>query len=136
MSGDWFAHTVEETEAWLEEVRSTAGFAHERQAYAALRAVLLAVRDQLSIPDTARFSAQLPTLLRGLYFDAWHPGEADAQSFAAAVRDRLSGQPDIAPDRAIHAVLAVVARRLGRKAVEELGVPLPKDLMQLPGGGS
>ena len=135
MFGDRFAHTVEETEAWLEEVRQAAGFAHERQAYAALRAVLLAVRDQLSVADTARFAAQLPTLLRGMYFDAWHPGEAaDEIPFAEAVRDRLSGQPDIPLDSAIHGVLTVVVRRLGSKNLMALGVPLPKDLMQPPRG--
>ena len=135
MFGDRFAHTVEETGAWLEEVRRAAGSAHERQAYAALRAVLLAIRDQLSVAATARFASQLPTLLRGLYFDAWHPGEApDDVPFTDAVRDRLSGQPDIAAEDAIRAVLTVVVRRLGQRAVERLGVPLPKDLMQLPDG--
>lgn len=135
MSGDRFAHTVAETEAWLEEVQRAAGFAHQRQAYAALRAVLHTWRDHLTVADTAQFAAQLPTLLRGLYFDAWHPGatpESPSRStFLDAVRDRLAGQPDVAPDHAVQAVLTVVVNRLGQKAVKELGMPLPKDLLQL-----
>jgi uncharacterized protein (DUF2267 family) len=135
MTGDRFAHTVAETEAWLDEVQRAAGFAHERQAYAALRAVLHTVRDHLAIADAARFAAQLPTLLRGLFFDGWHPGggpdSPSRNTFLDTVRDRLAGQPDVAPDHAVRAVLAVVGGRLGQKAVEELGIPPPKDLLHL-----
>lgn len=136
MSGDRFANTVAESEAWLDEVRAAAGFAHERQAYAALRAVLHTLRDHVTVADTARFAAQLPTLLRGLYFDAWHPGErVDALShraFLDAVQDHLSGHPDVAADTATHAVLEVITTRLGRKAMEELHPALPKDLLHHP----
>jgi len=122
MSGERFAHTVAETEAWLQDVQRAAGFDHERQAYAALRAVLHAVRDRLTVADTARFAAQLPTVLRGLYFEGWHPDGAPARgSLADRVREHLHGQPDVPTDQALQAVRTVVARRLGQKAVAELG---------------
>lgn len=122
MSGERFAHTVAETEEWLHDVRRAGGFDHERQAYAALRAVLHAIRDRLSLTDTARFAAQLPTLLRGLYFDGWHPdADPGRGSLADRVREHLHGQPDVPCDQALHAVRTVVARRLGQKAVAELG---------------
>lgn len=130
MSGERFAHTVAETEDWLHDVRRAAGFEHERQAYAALRAVLHTLRDQLPVADTARLGAQLPTLLRGLYFDAWHPGgDTGRASFLDRVRDHLNGQPDVAAEAATRAVLTVVVDRLGQRAVAELGLPQAKDVL-------
>ncbi|PWC36838.1 DUF2267 domain-containing protein [Azospirillum sp. TSO22-1] len=121
MSGKQFIYTVAETEAWLHDVQRAGGFDHERQAYAALRAVLHAIRDQLTIADTARFAAQFPTLLRGLYFDGWHPnGEPGRGSLADRVREHLHGQPDVPADRALQAVQTVVAQRLGQKEVAGL----------------
>ncbi len=123
-----FTHTVEETRRWLDEVRRAAGLANERQAYAALRAVLHTVRDRLNVPDNARFAAQFPTLLRGVYFDAWRPGgdAADtptAQAFLADVRDRLAGTPDVAPEKAVRGVLAMLTNRLGQKTIAALAIP-------------
>jgi len=130
MSGERFAHTVAESEAWLHDVQRAAGFEHERQAYAALRAVLHAMRDQLSVAGTARLAAQLPTLLRGLYFDGWHPdAETGRGSFLGRVRDHLNGQPDVAAESAAQAVLTVVVGRLGQRAVAELGLPCAKDVL-------
>lgn len=132
MSGERFAHTVAETADWLHAVRRAAGFEHERQAYAALRAVLHTVRDQLPVAGNARFGAQLPTLLRGLYFDGWHPdAEPGRGSFLDRVRDHLNGQPDVPADAAAHAVLTVVVDRLGQRAVAELGLPYAKDVLHV-----
>ncbi|WP_431856211.1 DUF2267 domain-containing protein [Azospirillum sp.] len=132
MSGERFAHTVAETEAWLHDVQSAGGFDHERQAYAALRAVLHAIRDQLTVADTARFAAQLPTLLRGLYFDGWHPDAAPGRgSLVDRVREHLHGQPDVPTDQALQAVRTVMAQRLGQKDVAGLGWPPAKDLLHV-----
>jgi uncharacterized protein (DUF2267 family) len=43
------------------------------QSYLALRSVLHALRDRLSIEEGVHFSAQLPLLIKGVYFDGWDP---------------------------------------------------------------
>jgi len=41
----------------------------ERRAYNALRAVLHALRDRLTTEEIAQFGAQLPTFVRGVYYE-------------------------------------------------------------------
>jgi uncharacterized protein (DUF2267 family) len=41
------------------------------QSYAALRAVLHALRDRLTIAEAAHLAARLPMLIRGIYYHGW-----------------------------------------------------------------
>jgi hypothetical protein len=45
----------------------------QHQAYSALRAVLHAVRDRITVDEAAHLGAQLPLLIRGIYCEGWHP---------------------------------------------------------------
>lgn len=42
----------------------------------ALRSVLHTLRDRLTVEEAADLSAQLPLMIRGIYFDAWTPATA------------------------------------------------------------
>jgi uncharacterized protein (DUF2267 family) len=50
------------------------------QSYSALRAVLHALRDRLTVAETAHLSAQLPMLIRGIYFKGWDPTKVPVRS--------------------------------------------------------
>ena len=45
----------------------------ERRAFLALRTVLHALRDRLTIEEAVHLGAQLPTLIRGSYYEGWRP---------------------------------------------------------------
>jgi len=62
--------------------------------YHILRAVLHALRDNLSIDEAAQFSAQLPLLLRGSFYECWNPQKEGPKGFTKkefmeAVRNNL-----------------------------------------------
>jgi uncharacterized protein (DUF2267 family) len=65
-------HTVQETNAWLRAVAEQLNFEDRQHAYNALRAVLDALRDRLPPEVAVHFGAQLPMLVRGLYYEGWH----------------------------------------------------------------
>ncbi len=46
---------------------------HMLSARARLKAVLQTLRDRITVNEAADFAAQLPTIVRGLYFEEWHP---------------------------------------------------------------
>jgi uncharacterized protein (DUF2267 family) len=68
--------SVQSTHRWLHDIEDELGVKNERAAYAALRATLHALRDRLPVELVAHFGAGLPTLVRGIYYDGWHPSAA------------------------------------------------------------
>jgi uncharacterized protein (DUF2267 family) len=69
---DVFDQTLQKTNIWLKEIMDDLGPDRQR-AYHALRAVLHTLRDRLTVEEAAHLSAQLPLLVRGIYFEGWHP---------------------------------------------------------------
>src|ERR1700693_1825655 len=67
-----FDETIQKTNAWLKEIAQVLGSDRHR-AYQALRAVLHCLRDRLTINEAAQLGDQLPMLVRGIYYEAWHP---------------------------------------------------------------
>ena len=65
-------HTVQETNVWLRIVADQLQIEDRHHAYIALRAVLHALRDRLRPEVAVHLGAQLPTLVRGVYYEGWH----------------------------------------------------------------
>jgi uncharacterized protein (DUF2267 family) len=61
------------THIWVKEAAEELNWKDERRAFLALRAVLHALRDRLTIEEAVHLGAQLPTLIRGSYYDGWRP---------------------------------------------------------------
>jgi uncharacterized protein (DUF2267 family) len=86
--------TVQETIVWLKAVEEALQLDNRQQAYKALRAVLHArVPPEVAI----KLGAQLPILVRGVYYENWHAAgtptkERHAQDFADHVGAELSPQ--------------------------------------------
>jgi len=74
-----FDKTVHETNHYLNIVLRELGTDDRRVALAALRATLHALRDRLMPVDAVHLGAQLPMLLRGLYYEDWRPAEIFAK---------------------------------------------------------
>lgn len=89
-----FDHTVQEGNIWLKAVADRLHFEDRRHAYSALRSTLHALRDRLTPDSAVDFGAQLPMVLRGLYFEGW----------------RISGKP--MKDRSINEFCEHVEREL------------------------
>jgi uncharacterized protein (DUF2267 family) len=69
---DVFDKTLQITNTWLDEIMQELGPDRQR-AWHALGAVLHPLRDRLPIDLAAHLGAQLPLLVRGLYYDQWRP---------------------------------------------------------------
>jgi uncharacterized protein (DUF2267 family) len=69
-------HSVLTTRSWVHELARDLGDSDdERQALRVLRVFLHAIRDRLPVNEAAHLAAQLPELLRGIYYEGWRPGE-------------------------------------------------------------
>jgi uncharacterized protein (DUF2267 family) len=72
---DVFDHTVHTAHTWLADVAEMFGTKDHRFALRLVRAWLHAVRDRLTVDEAVHLGAQLPELLRGVYYDGWNPSK-------------------------------------------------------------
>ncbi len=70
---DTFDKTVQESNLWLKDVMERLNTNDRHHAYSTLRAVLHALRDRIGPESAAHLGAQLPMLLRGLFYEGWDP---------------------------------------------------------------
>jgi uncharacterized protein (DUF2267 family) len=82
--------------------------------------------------EVVYLGAQLPALLRGLYYEGWRPGEhRSAQSLSALcarVHEAVDHDPGVDSEAAARAVLALLAARLPASEIEDVIAATPKAL--------
>jgi uncharacterized protein (DUF2267 family) len=130
-----FDKTLHTTNLWLKEIGEEIG-EERRGAYHALGAVLRALRDRLTIDEAAQLSAQLPLLIRGIYFDQWRPAEQPKrvrhlEDFLAMIAAGEGEIMSIDPEHAARAVFKVLERHIARGESEQLKAVLPLEIRSL-----
>ena len=131
-----FDKTAQTTNAWLKEIMEATGL-DRRRAYHVLTAVLHALRDRPTVDEVAQLGAQLPILVRGLYYDRWHhpAGKPDRlrhkEEFLATVAAELDHIGQIDPEDASRAVFAVLERHIAPGEIEDVKAMLPTHLREL-----
>src|SRR5207253_965740 len=96
--------TMHKTHEWINAVAEETHL-ETHDAYQALRAVLQTLRDRLSLEQSAHLSAQLPMLLRGLFFEGWKPAPTPVKmnraAFLAAIAEKLVTKKFVDPNRVV-----------------------------------
>jgi len=109
---------------------------HDRhRAYFALRIVLHALRDHLSVDEVVAFGAQLPMLVRGFYYEGWQPSkkplkERKKEVFLSHIADAFR-DPDIDPEQVVRAVFQVLTDHMTIGETESIKHCLPKEIRAL-----
>lgn len=84
-------HATQTAREWLDTVAAEFGTDDARFVHRITRAWLHAVRDRLPVVEAAHFAAQLPELLRGIYYEGWDPVavpiRCDAEQFLRRFAD-------------------------------------------------
>lgn len=131
-----FDTTLQITNTWLTEIMSRMGWQDRHAAYHALRAVLHALRDRLSVDEATALGAQLPMLIRGFYYDGWHAaGKPDKQrtkeAFLAHVRESYTQSPEIDVEKVVRTVFQVLAHHVSAGETQSVQRVLPPELRTL-----
>lgn len=128
--------SAETAHLWFREVAAELGTDDERTAIRALRTVLHALRDRLTVEEAAQLSSQLPTLIRGIYYEEWRPGaprrmEHDVDSFLRHVRDSGGMAGETEASHAVASVARVLRRHVSEGEMRDVLAVLPADLRPL-----
>lgn len=73
---DVIDRSVEKAHVWLNDLADELVTEDGHHAYRVLRAFLHALRDHLSVDETAALSAQLPIFVRGVFYEGWDPSRS------------------------------------------------------------
>lgn len=131
-----FDQTLHTTYTWLKDLMEELRWDDRQRAYRALRATLHALRDRLTVEEAAHLGAQLPMLIRGVYYEGWHPAstpvkERQKAEFVAHVKDAFRREEDFDPERVVRGVFNMLARRITAGEIADIKHTLPPELRQL-----
>jgi uncharacterized protein (DUF2267 family) len=130
-----FDKTLQTTHIWLDEIIEDLG-TERHTAWRVLGAVLHALRDRLPMALSAHLSAELPLLVRGLYFDQWRPANDALKQRALAeflehISDGLKGGKAIGSVDAARTVFAVLERHIDSGQILKVRQALPLEVREL-----
>ncbi len=132
-----FDTTVDKTNHILKDIEQTFGWPKQRrnQSYAALRAVLHALRDRLTVEESAQFAAQLPMLIRGIFYHAWDPSRVpvkmNREEFLQRVQQEFPYQVEGGAERLVRVVLQALKHHVTEGEWEDVRSSVPRDLASL-----
>jgi uncharacterized protein (DUF2267 family) len=127
-----FNHTMEKSHEWLTELCWEGRFESVEQAYSSLRAVLHSLRDRLTVDEAVHLAAEMPMLIRGMYYEGWRPAQAPnrdrtVEQFCASIEEGLKGGR-IEPEWAARAVFHLLDRKISAGELRDVTHMLPRDI--------
>jgi uncharacterized protein (DUF2267 family) len=132
-----FESTIQTTNIWFNDILERLGWGQDHhRAYHALRAVLHALRDRLPVEQSAALAAQLPMLVRGFYYEGWHPHgkpvkERHKEEFLAHIAAAFRDDPDVDPEQVTRAVFQVLSKHVSSGEIESVKRSLPTEVRSL-----
>jgi uncharacterized protein (DUF2267 family) len=135
---DIFDATIERATAWLRDLMRELNWTNYRKSYVALRLVLQGIRDHLPLRDAVRFGNQLPSLIRGFYFEDW---DLEGKPLQWKSRDDLlagictyfdeTDTSEASPEAIVNAVFRLLEKKAAEGEIENLHHFFPSELREL-----
>jgi len=131
---DSLDRSIDKTNAWLADVAANFGTEDRRMAYRVTRSWLHTLRDRLPVPIAAHIAAQLPELLRGVFYEGWNPSKVPIkysrdEYIVRFARDAQLHHTEV--PRAGRLVTSAMQRHISPGAIDEMLGALPTDIRSL-----
>lgn len=128
------AHAVQDFSEWIKTVDTSLGLNDPDTAYAVLRGVLHQLRDRITTEEAIHLGDQLPTLVRGVYYEAFTPSAPQKQRTADAFLERVAariGRDQVDPDAATRTVFALLREKCSEGEVDQVIHMLPDEVKSM-----
>jgi uncharacterized protein (DUF2267 family) len=131
-----FDETVQLSNQWLNELMRAVEWNDKYRTYRLLRATLHALRDRLTAREAMQLGAQLPMLIRGLYYDGWHmrdtpPSERAKSAFLGHIEAAFKQDPNEDTEALVREVFKLLARKISGGEIEDVMQVLPPEVRAL-----
>lgn len=126
-----FDETVHLSNTWLKGVMDRLEWTERADAYRAMRATLHTLRDHLPMEAAAHLAAQLPMLLRGVYYEGWRPSaqtpaDRSEEAFLEPIARAFDRDIFTKPGRVAHACWQVIESHISPGESQQVLHHLPK----------
>lgn len=131
-----FDETVQLSNEWLKELMHAVDWEEKQRAYRLLRATLHALRNRLPAHEAVQLGAQLPMLLRGLYYDGWRlterpPSERTKEAFLGHIEAAFERDPNVDTEALVKEVFNLLTRKISKGEIEDVEHALPAEVRSL-----
>lgn len=128
--------SVQSANLWINAVDARTGWDSKQRAYRLLRQVLHVMRDHLGVDEAAQLGAQLPTLIRGIYYEGWNPSKTptvvrSAEDFIDRVQEAFETDPLGDAEAAVAAVVAVLDAHVSSGEMAQVKGAFTTDIRKL-----
>ena len=118
---------------WVNELAGRLDWTSKRSAMRFLRVTLHLVRDHLLIDEMAQFSAQLPLLIRGMFFEGWVPKrtplkDRSAKGFLATIESQVGDTDEYRGSEDVKYVFELLNAHVSAGEIEDVRASLPSDI--------
>lgn len=132
---DVFATTVQKSNLLLKDIENEFGWIDSKnRAYSLLRAVIQTIRDRLTVQEAADFGAQLPMLIRGVYYEGWKPSRMPVKfnraEFIGEVERKFPSDPEISTEKTIRGVFKILEKHVAKEEINDIKNMLPKEFRE------
>lgn len=129
-------NATQDVNIWLNEISEREHSEDKNRSYRLLRATLHALRDWLGVDEAADIGAQLPMLIRGIYYEGWNPSatpvpERTLEEFYARIQRDFKTDPLRNPKMSVSSVFAVLAGHVTKGEITHVKNTMRKELREL-----
>lgn len=129
-------HTVQITHEWINDLRERLGWESSRDALRLLRVTLVQVRDHLGHDELAQLSAQMPLLIRGMFYEGWSPShtpirERSREDFLVPIAAKFKDVRDWRGAEDVSAVFKTLNARISAGEIADVRAGLPQPIRDM-----
>ncbi len=129
-------HSIQVTNEWVHQIDEMVPWNDSNQSFRLLRVTLQTVRDLLGVDEAAQLAAQLPTYIRGVYFEGWNPSRTptqhrERQDVVARVVADFKGRQLDDPEGALNIIFSFLNTRITAGEIEDVRGSLRKSLREI-----
>jgi uncharacterized protein (DUF2267 family) len=128
--------SVQKTHIWINEMAEELETDDEQHAYRVLRAFLHVLRDRLPVNEAAQLAAQMPDMLRGVYYENWVPSRVPAdyrglETFVERLAEEAQLHDADEATSAASAAARVLRRHISGGEIDDVVAALPAPIAAL-----
>ena len=129
-------HTVQLTHQWINELNNQLAWNNKARTYRLLRTTLQAIRDWLPVDEASQLAAQLPALVRGVYYEHWRPAVAPVKdrgksAFLARIDAEFHNDTIDDIEGTVGTVFAFLSSKINAGEIDDVRNAMPADLRRL-----